>query len=234
MSIPASWITDRRDPQLDPNAGGFGEGVLDAIDDIIQETFPSHSDAPTPNDINNAPGDNSPSVRDQTETVPTGSDPSLDPNNINNPGIPPFVPPDTAHRDPEPPVVTDRFESTPPPSGVDLGRLSRPSSVRQTHILDGDATGGGHGAGRGIPGKSEFPGRWSDQETLDNISDVVRDPTSIWSQQSGPSGSLYTNAGTPTRWVVTGTRDGIDIKVIVSPAGEGIITAFPTNVPRNP
>jgi hypothetical protein len=110
-SIPASWITDRRDPQLDPNAaGGFGEGVLDAIDDIIQETFPSHSDAPTPNDINNAPGGNSPSVRDQTETFPTGSDPSLDPNNINNPGIPPFVPPDTAHRDPEPPVVTDRFD----------------------------------------------------------------------------------------------------------------------------
>jgi hypothetical protein len=79
---------------------------LDAIDDIIQETFPSHSDAPTPNDINNAPGGNSPSVRDQTETFPTRSDPSLDPNNINNPGIPPFVPPDTAHRDPVTPPVT--------------------------------------------------------------------------------------------------------------------------------
>jgi hypothetical protein len=86
------------------------EGLKDAIDRLI-ETFPSHSNAPTPNDINNAPGGNSPSVRDQTETVPTGSDPSLDPNNINNPGIPPFVPPDTAHRDPEPPVVTDRFDS---------------------------------------------------------------------------------------------------------------------------
>jgi hypothetical protein len=67
--------------------------VLDAIDDIIQETFPSHSDAPTPNDINNAPGGNSPSVRDQTETFPTGSDPSLDPNNINNPGTTPVIPP---------------------------------------------------------------------------------------------------------------------------------------------
>jgi hypothetical protein len=32
-------------------------------------------------------------VRDQTETVPTGSDPSLDPNNINNPSAPPTNPP---------------------------------------------------------------------------------------------------------------------------------------------
>jgi hypothetical protein len=35
------------------------------------------------------------------------------------------------------------------------------------------------------------------------------------------------------REVVSGTRDGIDIEVIVKD-GNRIITGYPTNVPRNP
>ena len=38
------------------------------------------------------------------------------------------------------------------------------------------------------------------------------------------------------RTVVNGTRDGVDIRVILGSQreGSGIITGFPTNVPRNP
>ena len=38
-----------------------------------------------------------------------------------------------------------------------------------THILDGDATGGGHAPGTGVPGKSEFPAGWSRDRIMDAI-----------------------------------------------------------------
>ena len=110
------------------------------------------------------------------------------------------------------------------PNGINVNRLSRISRERQRHILDGDATGGGHGPGRGIPGKSEFPSRWSDRQVINYISDIIKDPRSRWTQQPGK----------PVRWRIEGTRNGVDIRVIVEPQGEGVITAFPTNRPRNP
>lgn len=92
---------------------------------------------------------------------------------------------------------------------------------RTEHILEGDKTGGGHRAGTGKPGKSEFPSDWSDDRVLGEISDVATDPQS--SRQPGRGG----------REVVRGTRGGVDIEVIVDQNGR-IITGFPTNVPRNP
>jgi hypothetical protein len=124
--------------------------------------------------------------------------------------------------------------STNLPNGIDVDKLSQVNPQRQKHILDGDATGGGHGPGRGIPGKSEFPSRWSDKQTIEYISDVVKSPNSKWTQQTGKPGTKYTNSGKPVRWQVEGTRDGVDLRVIVEPDGQGIVTAFPTNVPRNP
>jgi peptidoglycan hydrolase-like protein with peptidoglycan-binding domain len=94
----------------------------------------------------------------------------------------------------------------------------------RAHILDGDATGGGHGPGRGVPGKSEFPSRWSDEDVINNVESVANDPTS----KATPQGS---------RTKIEGTRDGVDIRVVVEgPPGAGgrIVTGFPTNVPRNP
>jgi filamentous hemagglutinin len=89
------------------------------------------------------------------------------------------------------------------------------------HILDGDKNSGGHRSGTGIPGKSEFPPDWSDDEIIGKISDIVTDPASTRSP------------GFKDRTVVTGTRDGIDIAVVVSRDGK-VVTAFPTNTPRNP
>lgn len=91
----------------------------------------------------------------------------------------------------------------------------------ETHVLDGDRTGGGHRSGTGKPGKSEFPSGWSDDRIKGEISDVATDPAS--SRAPGRGG----------REVVRGTRGGIDIEVIVDPSGR-IVTGYPTNVPRNP
>jgi hypothetical protein len=97
------------------------------------------------------------------------------------------------------------------------------SSQRTTHILTGDATGGGH-LFPGGAGKSSFPQSWSADRVMHEISDVATDPLS----------SFVTGRG--GRTVVNGTRDGIDLRVILGNPreGGGIITGFPTNVPRNP
>jgi hypothetical protein len=62
---------------------------------------------------------------------------------------------------------------------------------------------------------------------MHNVSDIATDPQLRWVQQTGQAGSLFTRAGAAARFFVIGVRDGITIKVIIEPAGEGIITAFP-------
>jgi RHS repeat-associated protein len=96
-------------------------------------------------------------------------------------------------------------------------------ATAQTHILDGDATGGGHRPGTGIPGKSEFPSGWSDAKILDAISEVATDPNVTWSL---PDSRGYITA--------TKTIDGIDVKVVWDTRNGRIVTGYPTNVPRNP
>lgn len=97
--------------------------------------------------------------------------------------------------------------------------LSTPQ--RREHILDGDASGGGHRSGTGNPGKSEFPQSWSDDKIMHEISDIATDPKStIRSSNHG-------------RTITEGTREEVDIKVIQEHNGE-IVTGYPTNVPRNP
>jgi filamentous hemagglutinin len=99
--------------------------------------------------------------------------------------------------------------------------LSDPS--RSTHILQGDRTGGGH-LYPGNPGKSAFPQNWSAEKIMHEISDVATDPAST------------VIPGRGGRIIVTGTRGGIDITVVIESKakGGGIVTGFPTNVPRNP
>ncbi|WP_404385026.1 RHS repeat-associated core domain-containing protein [Knoellia locipacati] len=93
------------------------------------------------------------------------------------------------------------------------------SASRRTHILDGDATGGGH-LWPGLPGKTPFPKDWSGNRVMHEISDVATDPNSIF--RPGRGGST----------IATGTRGGVDMKVVLR--GGQIITGHPTNLPRNP
>lgn len=93
------------------------------------------------------------------------------------------------------------------------------SAQRRTHILTGDATGGGH-LWPGLPGKTPFPKDWAGDRVMHEISDVATDRNSIF--RPGRGGSS----------IATGTRGGVDIKVILR--GGQIITGHPTNLPRNP
>ncbi|ONI81466.1 hypothetical protein ALI144C_19225 [Actinosynnema sp. ALI-1.44] len=138
-------------------------------------------------------------------------------------GTPPSGRSGTGNSPTERPNQWTTVEGSPPsPQNINLNQ------GRRTHIMDGDANGvgGGHFPGTGIPGKTEFPERWLPDENdpaapeldatiVGHIEDVARNPDSPPRQQDNG------------RWVVNGTRDGVDIEVIVNPDGS-IWTAYPT------
>jgi len=99
------------------------------------------------------------------------------------------------------------------------------SDKRRNHILNGDEPGGGHGPGRGIPGKSEFPERLSDDDVINGAEDIANDPNNY------PGGQIPI---TGPRLRIEGSIQGQPTTVIVEPGGEGIITAWPKGAPRNP
>jgi hypothetical protein len=101
------------------------------------------------------------------------------------------------------------------------------SPTRTKHILTGDGPGSGGHLWPGQPGKNPFPQGWSGDRIMHHVSDIATDPSLTWVQQTGKAGSLFTKAGDPARFFVIGEREGVRIKVILEPAGEGIITAFP-------
>jgi hypothetical protein len=98
------------------------------------------------------------------------------------------------------------------------------SPERARHVLDGDATGGGHRHGTGSPGKTEFPANWDDDKINDAINAVAREPDTVHQQWNG-------------RWNATGEVDQVKLTVIIKPAGD-IWTAWPDEnspgVVRNP
>lgn len=84
---------------------------------------------------------------------------------------------------------------------------------RAVHILDGDATGGGHRYGIGKPGKTEFPASWDDDKIIDSMVSVARAPDSASLQRNG-------------RWKAEGVRDGVALAVIIMTDGR-IWSAYP-------
>lgn len=102
----------------------------------------------------------------------------------------------------------------------------RISPARAAHILDGDATGGGHRHGTGRPGKTEFPAGWDDDRITASILWVARNP------DLAPVHQDWNN-----RWLVTGVRDDVEVSVVVQRDGD-IWTGWPEygspGVVRNP
>jgi hypothetical protein len=101
------------------------------------------------------------------------------------------------------------------------------SPERRTHIPDGDATGGGHRWPGMSPEKSPFPADWTDNQIMNAISDIATNPSLIARNVTGQQGSLFTKSGNPARHELVGVSNGVMIRVIVEPKGEGIITARP-------
>jgi filamentous hemagglutinin len=106
----------------------------------------------------------------------------------------------------------------------DLVNLASPD--RTNHILYGDGPGSGGHLWPGQSGKTPFPQDWSPGRVMHEVSDIATDPSIPWVPQTG-NGGLFTRAGLPARFTADGVRGGINVRVIVEPAGEGIITAFP-------
>jgi len=103
----------------------------------------------------------------------------------------------------------------------------RVSPERTMHILDGELSGGGgHRHGIGSPEKTEFPASWDDKKIMSNVLDIAQRP-------DGPPVLQQWN----NRWVCTGTRDSVEVSVIVLRSGE-VWTAWPEEgspgVVRNP
>ena len=111
-------------------------------------------------------------------------------------------------------------EDRPPPDAIHV------SLERASHILDGDDYGGGHRHGTGKPGKTEFPASWTDKKVVATALDVAREPDQPPVHQDRNN-----------RWLCSGTRDGVEVSVIVLPGGE-VWTAWPEEgspgVVRNP
>lgn len=67
-------------------------------------------------------------------------------------------------------------------------------------------------------GKTAFPSDWSVNKIVGSVYQVVNDPKSTWTfDMNMPD----------TRLNVTGMVDGIPIKVVIQPGGDGIVTAYP-------
>jgi hypothetical protein len=92
------------------------------------------------------------------------------------------------------------------------------SAAKASHILFGDATGGGH-LWPGRAGKTPFPRSWSPDHVLEVISDIATDPSALIVSQVGG------------RTVLLGARAGVTIIVVTD--GRDIITGYPVNLPRN-
>jgi hypothetical protein len=111
-------------------------------------------------------------------------------------------------------------EDRPAPDAVHI------SPDRSIHILEGDAYGGGHRHGTGKPGKTEFPASWDDQKIVDTALGIARKPDQPPVRQDRNN-----------RWVCVGTRDCVEVSVIVLPGGD-VWTAWPEEgspgVVRNP
>lgn len=97
------------------------------------------------------------------------------------------------------------------------------SEQRARHIMYGDGTGGGH-LFPGGPGKSSFPESWSADRILDEVERIAADA------------SIPARTQANGRTVKDVMVDGISVRVVQesSANGGGVVTAFPTNVPRNP
>jgi hypothetical protein len=61
------------------------------------------------------------------------------------------------------------------------------SDTRTTHILYGDATGGGHLWPGGL-GKTPFPQTWDGNKVMKTVSEIATDPNLSWKAQTGTGG----------------------------------------------
>ncbi|QWL32169.1 EndoU domain-containing protein [Rathayibacter toxicus] len=105
------------------------------------------------------------------------------------------------------------------------------TAERLQHIYHGELTNKGTWSGGhlwpGKPGKTPFPSNWSEEKIKKNILDIANDPTLEWEPEDPNIFGMFNENGGPARVTVIGERDGVAVKVVIEPMGEGVITAYP-------
>ena len=89
---------------------------------------------------------------------------------------------------------------------------------RAKHILEGDRSrnSGGHRHGTGLPGKTEFPEHWTDQDIIDGIEDIYLNGEIDEDLPDLEGGSGF-----------IGEHRGIRIEVVVDEDGQ-VVTGYPS------
>lgn len=90
------------------------------------------------------------------------------------------------------------------------------------HLLYGDGAGGGHRHSVGTPCKTEFPSYWDEARILDTVTHIAANDNLNWRRESNGYD------------VAEETYDGVEVRVVIDPQRNEIVTAYPTNLPRNP
>ncbi len=103
-----------------------------------------------------------------------------------------------------------------------FNKASRISPQRREHILYGDATGGGHKHGANKPCKSEFPAHWDDDTIIKEVEMIAANDNLNWEEQRNGYYVTEQKVGT------------VKVRVVKARNGNDVITAYPTNVKRNP
>lgn len=113
-------------------------------------------------------------------------------------------------------------ETAPQTVKEDFNSASAITPERRTHILYGDATGGGHLYGAGKPCKSEFPKHWDEETVIKEVELIAANDNLNWEQQRNGYYVTEQNVGT------------VKVRVVKGRNNEKVITAYPTNTGRNP
>lgn len=90
------------------------------------------------------------------------------------------------------------------------------------HILHGNHTGGGHLYGAGKPCKSEFPKDWDINKVINTVTRQASNDNINWRQEDNGYHVSEKNHG------------NVRVRVVMDDDRSHIITAYPTNQPRNP
>ncbi len=96
------------------------------------------------------------------------------------------------------------------------------SAQAEQHLLYGDERGGGHLHGMGKACKSEFPEDWDKDEIIAHVKKVAANDNLGWERQN--------NGYYVAEQMVQDTR----VRVVLNQNRTKIVTAYPTNVKRNP
>lgn len=96
------------------------------------------------------------------------------------------------------------------------------TGARRVHILHGDRTGGGHLHGTGKPCKSEFPANWDAEKIISTVERAAANDNIPWREQQNGYYAGDIMAG------------DLRVRIVLSADKKEVITAYPTNVQRNP